>query len=170
MAKVISAPRISTMNREESLILQKGEDISVIKTRNEQTNTVTTSEKRTQFSLELKVKPQITADGAVIMDLDVKREFLGARADAETGARPVNTRSARTKILVRNGQTAVIGGIYTSDELEGKNGVPGLMHIPILGWLFKNRAIDRSKNELLIFLTPRILAQDEARAQTASAQ
>lgn len=170
LAKVISAPRISTMNREKSTILQKGENISIIRTKSEQTGAVTASEKRTPFSLELNVTPQITSDGAVIMDLDVKREFLGAVVDTETQARPVNTRSAKTKILVHNGQTAVIGGIYTSGELEATNGIPGLMHIPVLGWLFKNKATDRTKNELLIFLTPRILAQDEAKAQTASSQ
>lgn len=170
LAKVISSPRISTMNREKSTITQKSENISVIKTRSEVTGSVTSQEKRNPYSLELNVTPQITSDGSVIMDLDVRREFLGARADGETGARPINTRSAKTKILVHNGQTAVIGGIYTSDETENSNGVPGLMNIPVIGWLFKTKAIDRSKNELLIFLTPRILAQDEAKAQTASAQ
>jgi type IV pilus assembly protein PilQ len=171
LAKVISAPRISSMNREKSTIQQKGENVSVITTKSEQTGAVTKTEKRTPFSLELSVTPQITADGSVIMDLDVKREFLGAVVDAETGAAPVNTRSAKTKVLVHNGQTAVIGGIYTSDELASTNGVPGLMNIPILGWLFKNKSTKRSKNELLIFLTPRIIAQqDISSEQTASAQ
>jgi type IV pilus assembly protein PilQ len=170
LAKVISSPRISTMNREKSTILQKGENVSVIKTRSETTGAVTSSEKRTPFSLELNVTPQITSDGAVIMELDVKREFPGAIVDAETQARPINTRQAKTRILVHNGQTAVIGGIYTNDELETQNGIPGLMKIPVLGWLFKNKSTERSKNELLIFLTPRILAQEEAKAQTASAQ
>jgi type IV pilus assembly protein PilQ len=63
----------------------------------------------------------------------------------------------------------VIGGIYTSDELQAKDGIPGLMNIPILGWLFKTRTDTRTKNELLIFLTPRILAIDEAKTQTAAA-
>lgn len=166
LAKVISAPRISSMNREKSTIRQQGENVSVITTRSEQSGAVTKSEKRTPFSLELNVTPQITSDGSVIMDLEVKREFLGAVVDAETAARPVNTRYAKTKVLVHNGQTAVIGGIYTSDELEASTGIPGLMHIPILGWLFKSKTTSRTKNELLIFLTPRILAQqDEERLQ-----
>lgn len=163
LAKVISSPRISAMNREKSTIKQEGENVSVITTKSETTGAITKQEKRTPFSLELSVTPQITADGGVIMDLDVRREFLGAIQDAETQARPVNKRSAKTKVLVRNGQTAVIGGIYTSDELESATGVPGLMHIPVLGWLFKNKTYSRSKNELLIFLTPRILAQEQAR-------
>ncbi|NJL26081.1 MAG: hypothetical protein HC902_13555 [Calothrix sp. SM1_5_4] len=168
LAKVISAPRISSMNREKATIQQKGENISIITTTSEQTGAVNKSEKRTPFSLELNVTPQITADGGVIMDLDVKREFLGPIEDGELRSRSVNARAAKAKVLVRNGQTAVIGGIYTSDETESTNGVPGLKNIPILGWLFKNRAVSRSKNELLIFLTPRIVAQDEMRPQTAS--
>lgn len=158
LAKVISSPRISAMNREKSTIKQEGENVTVITTRSETTGATTATEKRTPFSLELSVTPQITADGGVIMDLDVKREFLGSEADPITKARPVNKRSAKTKVMVRNGQTTVIGGIYTSDEIESSDGVPGLKDIPILGWLFKSKSFQRSKNELLIFLTPRILA------------
>lgn len=160
LAKVISAPRISTMNREESVITQSGEAVAIVTTRNEQTNTTTKTPLRSPFSLNLKVKPQITTDGSVIMDLDVKREFLGPPEDAETQARAVNSRSAKTKVLVRNGQTAVIGGIYSSDETEAVNGIPVLKDIPVLGWLFKNKSVSRTKNELLIFMTPRILTAD----------
>jgi type IV pilus assembly protein PilQ len=160
LVKVISAPRISTLNREESNITQQGENVSIITTHNATDNTTTKTEKRTPFSLDLKVKPQITADGSVIMELDVQRQFLGPPVDQDTQARAVNSRRAKTKVLVRNGQTAVIGGIYTTDETEATNGVPGLMNIPVLGWLFKNKAVSRSKNELLIFMTPRILAAD----------
>lgn len=166
LAKVISAPRISAMNREKSTITQEGENVAIKSTAVAGTSGATAAliskeEKRTPFKLELSVTPQITADGGVIMDLDVKREFLGPEVDLDTKARAVNKRSAKTKVLVKNGQTAVIGGIYTSDELEFTNGVPGLRNIPIIGWLFKNRSYERRKNELLIFLTPRILAQDD---------
>jgi type IV pilus assembly protein PilQ len=161
LAKVISAPRISAMNREKSTITQEGETVAVISSRNEQTNTVTKQDKKTPYKLELQVTPQITADGGVIMDLKVRREFPGPIEDEETKSRGVNKRSAETKVLVRNGQTAVIGGIYTSDETEASSGVPGLKNLPIIGWLFKNKSFERTKNELLIFLTPRILAQQE---------
>jgi len=160
LAKVISSPRISAMNREKSTIKQESENVTVIQSRSEQSGIITKTEKRTPFSLELSVTPQITADGGVIMDLDVRREFLGPLLDQDTGARAVNKRSAKTKVLVRNGQTTVIGGIYTSDELEASAGIPGLKNIPILGWLFKSKSFGRTKNELLIFLTPRILSQD----------
>jgi type IV pilus assembly protein PilQ len=158
LAKVISSPRISAMNREKAMIKQEGENVTIVTTRSETTGATTATEKRTPFSLELGVTPQITADGGVIMDLDVKREFLGAEVDPTTKARPVNKRSAKTRVMVRNGQTTVIGGIYTSDELEATDGVPGLKDIPILGWLFKSKQFNRTKNELLIFLTPRILS------------
>ena len=168
LAKVISAPRISAMNREKSTITQEGESVSVITTRNETTNAVTKQEKRAPYKLELSVTPQITADGGVIMDLDVKREFPGPVEDEETKTRGINRRSARTKVLVKNGQTAVIGGIYTSDELEASSGVPGLKNLPLIGWLFKNKSYQRSKTELLIFLTPRILAQDDLTQNAAT--
>ena len=168
LAKVISSPRISAMNREKSTIKQESENVTIIGMVAEQTGIRTKMERRTPFSLELSVTPQITADGGVIMDLDVKREFLGPLIDVETGARAINRRSAKTKVMVRNGQTTVIGGIYTSDELESNNGIPGLKNIPVIGWLFKSRSFARTKNELLIFLTPRILAQD-METETASA-
>ncbi len=169
LAKVISAPRISTINREKSTIIQQGENVAILSNITPGSLVVQKTEKRTQFSLELSVTPQITADGGVIMDLEVKREFLGAVVDQETQSRPVNSRKATTKVLVRNGQTAVIGGIYTNEELEATNGVPGLMSIPILGWLFKNRTVTRAKNELLIFMTPRILSADSMTGHETSA-
>ncbi len=168
LAKVISAPRISTMNREKATIRQEGENVTVISSRNEQTSTVTKQSTRNPFKLELSVTPQITADGSVIMDMEVTREFLGAVVDNELQARPINKRFAKTKVLVRNGQTAVIGGIFTSDELDNNTGIPVLRNIPILGWLFKSRSFQRSKNELLVFMTPRILGVDQGTKTAAN--
>ena len=168
LAKVISAPRISAINREKSTIIQQGENVSVVTTRSEQTGSVTKTEKRTPFKLQLEVTPQITADGGVIMALDVQREFLGPILDQDTRSQAINTRRATTKVLVRNGQTAVIGGIYTSDETESNSGVPGLKNIPVLGWLFRGHSISRNKNELLIFLTPRILSSDHGATEQQS--
>ena len=168
LVKVISSPRISAMNREKSTIIQQSENVTVITTKSEQTGAVTKTEKRTPFKTQLEVTPQITADGGIIMELDVQREFLGPVIDQETKSQAVNTRKAHTKLLVRNGQTAVIGGIYQSDETELNHGVPGLMNIPIIGWLFKNRSVDRTKNELLIFMTPRILGGEGAATEQAA--
>lgn len=164
IAKVISSPRISTLNREKASISQSGEQITVSTTINNVSNEKTFQEKRTPITLDLTVTPQITADNSVIMDMEVKRQFAGAVEDQDTKARAINTRTAKTKVLVRNGQTAVIGGIYQSDEQTTENGVPVLKDIPIFGWLFKSKSKERTKNELLIFLTPRIMATSQASA------
>ena len=139
------------------MISQVGEQVTISNILNLQTNERTAMERRTPVELVLNVTPQITSDGSVIMDVEVKRQFTGPVLDQMTQAREIRTRSAKTKILVRNGQTAVIGGIYQSDESQIDMGVPLLKDIPVLGWLFKSRTTEKAKNELLIFLTPRIM-------------
>jgi type IV pilus assembly protein PilQ len=165
--KVISSPRILTLHNQPAEINQSTE-IPLISTNQVPNAGSTTSVSFKPVRLKLQVTPQITNDGAVIMDVDVNREFVGEVVDQNTQARPVNSRSAKTKVLVRNGQTAVIGGIYQSDAAEGTRKVPWLGDVPGVGWLFKSRSKDTSKNELLIFLTPRILAQLESGAMPAS--
>lgn len=161
LVKIISSPRIVTMNKEKSLISQKGEVITIQSTKDQSNNTISTAT-RSAVELKLEVTPQITAEGSVVLDVNVLRQFPGAETDATTKARPINSREAKTKVLVPNGQTAVIGGIYQSDETETENGVPVLKDIPVLGWLFKQKSQERAKNELLLFLTPRILnAKDQ---------
>lgn len=167
LVRILSSPRIVTMNKEQAQITQQGEQVTV-STTIDNMGTRTRSVQRDPLVLDLTVTPQITADGSVIMDVQVQRQFAGALVDQETLARAINSRSARTKILVRNGQTAVIGGIYQSDSTEAEEGVPYLRNIPVLGWLFKSRAVDRSKNELLIFLTPRILNNQEMSAGSSA--
>lgn len=169
LVKIISSPRIVTMNKEKSEISQKSQVISITSSRDTQGN-VTSTPKSTDVELKLVVTPQITAEGSVVLEVDLTRQFAGAVADSISLARPINTRQAKTKVLVPNGQTAVIGGIYQSDETETESGVPGLKDVPVLGWLFKSRVEDRTKNELLLFLTPRILnARDqEAATQTST--
>jgi type IV pilus assembly protein PilQ len=159
--KILSSPRVVTMNKEKANITQKGQVITVQRLKDPQGNE-TTNPVRTDFSLELVVVPQITAEGSVILDVDVKREFPGA-LDETGSARPINTRSAKTKVLVGDGQTAVIGGIFSSDASTTETGVPWLRHIPVLGWLFKSRTRADLRNELLIFLTPKLLnVKDQA--------
>jgi len=107
-------------------------------------------------SLKLTVTPQITAEGTVIMDVDVENnspDFVNRVGDVP----PIITERATTQILVQDGRTAVIGGIFKSNESRAEAGVPGLRKIPGLGWLFKNRAITKQSTELLVFITPRIL-------------
>jgi type IV pilus assembly protein PilQ len=155
-AKVLSSPRVVTMNRQAAKISQTTENLTLTNTITGTTITQTVT--RTPVKLELTVTPQITADGSVIMDITVQRDFLGAVVSQQTGAAPINSRQAATKILVRSGQTAVIGGIYVNDNTVADSGVPMLKDVPVLGWLFKTRNTQIDKNELLMFLTPRILA------------
>lgn len=160
MVKVLSSPRIVTLHNERAEINQT-QEIPLISTNN-QNGTTTRSVSFKPVRLRLSVTPQITNDAAVIMGVEVAREFVGAIVDKETQARPVNARSATTKVMVKNGQTAVIGGIYQSDMTQQETKVPVMGDIPVLGWLFKSRDSDKVKNELLIFLTPRILGQADS--------
>jgi type IV pilus assembly protein PilQ len=152
------------MNKEKAQISQKGETITIQTSVVGGTNpTTTTTAVRSPVELKLEVTPQITNEGSVVLDVQVLRQFVGAKVDEITQARPVNSREAKTKVLVPNGQTAVIGGIYQSDETENEAGTPVLKDIPVLGWLFKRKSQERVKNELLLFLTPRILnAKDQS--------
>ncbi len=162
LVKVLSSPRIMTLHNEQAEINQTTE-IPLL-----QENTTSTGTTRTvtfkPVKLKLSVTPQITNDAAVIMAVDVNRDFLGSIEEPKTGARSVNSRSAKTKVMVKNGQTAVIGGIYQSDSTQGETKVPWIGDIPLLGWLFKSKSWDNNKNELLIFLTPRIVGQADAQA------
>jgi type IV pilus assembly protein PilQ len=160
MAKVLSSPRIVTLHNEPAEINQTTEVPLIQSTVSNGVETKTASFK--PVKLKLSVTPQITNDGSVIMTVDVNRDFLSGVADATTGARPVNSRAAKTKVLVKNGQTAVIGGIYQSDQGVGETKVPWIGDIPIIGWLFKNQSRSEQRNELLIFITPRILGQTDS--------
>jgi type IV pilus assembly protein PilQ len=163
--KVLSSPRIVTLHNESAEINQSTEIPLVQETI---TNGVTS--RNVNFKpvrLKLNVTPQITNDASILMTVDVNREFLLGTVDARTQASPIATRAAKTKVMVRNAQTAVIGGIYQSDQSVGESRVPWVSEIPILGWLFKSRTNQDGKNELLIFLTPRILGQNDS---TSSSQ
>lgn len=154
--KIISAPRIMTMTNEKADINQTTE-VPV----RQVTQNGTATQETFQFkplTLKLEVTPQVTADGSVIMKVLVNRQFRGADvSSAGQGAFAVNSREANTRVLVKNGQTAVIGGIYQSDAVEGGTGVPWLREVPVLGNLFKTKSVDKRKSELLVFLTPRII-------------
>ena len=147
---VISTPRVSTQNNVEAEIAQ-GTQIPIQTVAN---NTVTVTFK--DAALVLRVTPQITAANTVIMKIALEN----AQADfgrSVNGIPPIDTQRANTSVLVGDGQTTVIGGIYFSSQ-EARQGRTPVMHkIPLLGWLFKNDLANNQNNELLIFITPRIL-------------
>jgi type IV pilus assembly protein PilQ len=107
--------------------------------------------------MDLNVTPEIANNGVVQLKVDIKREFLGAIR--EDGTASPHSRSAHTKVMVKSGQTAVIGGIYQNVGSQLETGVPFLKDIPIIGFLFRGRIFHKDKTELLLFLTPRVLSQ-----------
>jgi len=154
--RVVSSPRVVTVNNEAASISQ------VLNIPVRQITPGTAGQPATQtfiyqpIELALKVTPQITAESDVIMQINLKREFSG-NVPANGEPPNINKREAQTKVMVRNGQTAVIGGIYQSDNNVDERGIPFLRNLPVVGWLFKQRSRIDNKNELLLFLTPRIL-------------
>ncbi|MEK2687595.1 type IV pilus secretin PilQ [Bdellovibrio sp. GT3] len=150
--KTLSSPRILTMSNETAYISQTTE-VPVKQT----TITGNSQQDTYQFkplALRLDVTPQVTVDGSVMMKVKVARQTRGATEG--DGAFSTDAREADTRVLVKNGQTAVIGGIYTSDATDGETGVPWFREIPYLGNLFKMKAVNKEKRELLVFLTPRV--------------
>ncbi|MGZ3746345.1 MAG: type IV pilus secretin PilQ [Pseudobdellovibrionaceae bacterium] len=158
--KVLSSPRIVTLSNEKADISQTNElPVKTLTTQPNGPPIVTFQFK--PLTLKLEVTPQVTGEGTVIMKVMVNRQIKGAAVSTTDDTFSVNSREANTRVIVKNGQTAVIGGIYRSDVTEGVNGVPWLKDIPVLGNLFKGTSTDKQRSELLIFLTPRILAQAE---------
>ena len=150
--RILSTPRVSTLNNVEAEVTQ-GIQIPLQTISN---NTVTVTFK--DAALTLKVTPQITAAGTVIMKVSLENATPDfARAAGPAAIPPINTQRALTTLLVSDGQTSVIGGIYTSNQQNSTDRTPGLGQVPILNWLFKRERVDDQSTELLIFITPRII-------------
>lgn len=153
--KVISAPRITTLSNEQAGITQVTE--VPVKQVTQNGTSIQTTYTFKPLTLKLDVTPQVTSDGSVIMKVIVNRQFQGADISTDgSGQFSVNSREANTRVLVKNGQTAVIGGIYQSDATESETGVPWFKEIPLVKYLFRGTNDRKYKSELMIFLTPRI--------------
>jgi type IV pilus assembly protein PilQ len=152
LVNILSTPKVATLNNRRATI-QSGLQVPIQTVAN---NTVTV-----QFvnaTLRLEVTPQITADGTVVMDIHIqKREVQTAFLVPGATNAPIATKEAETQVLVRDGGTAVIGGIYEVSTDQAQNRVPGLANIPILGHLFRNNDRVDTNEELLIFITPRVV-------------
>ncbi len=151
--QTIAAPRVATLNGEEAEIAQ-GTEIPYTTTSEEGTKT-----EFKKAELSLKVKPEINPDGSIFMDIQARKDTPGKDA-VPTGvgtALPIDTNKAETRVLVQDGETTVIGGIFIEDKSESETGIPWLKNIPILGYLFKSKTVSEERSELLIFITPRIL-------------
>ena len=152
--KIISRPSVVTLNNVESTI----EAARIIRVR---TGAATVGEagsiREVRAGINLKVTPQVSADGFVLLNIYVKSSTLdfGAVVDLIPAE---NSREAKANVLVRDGETVVIGGILKDTSSNGTAGVPYLKEIPILGWLFKNMSWQKDFEELVVFITPRIIA------------
>jgi type IV pilus assembly protein PilQ len=152
IVKIVSTPRVTTQNLQKASI-RSGLQIPVQTVAN---NTVTVQ--YVDATLRLEVTPQITAEGTVNLEIDIKKQEPVLAAGVVGGQNvPIFTRDAETQLLVRDGGTTVIAGIYQINDQDNENRVPGLSQIPVLGNLFKSKGIFKRHDELLIFITPRIV-------------
>jgi type IV pilus assembly protein PilQ len=147
--KIVASPRVLTADQVEAVI-EQGTEIPY----QQATSSGATSVSFRKANLALKVKPQITPDGNIIMTLDVNKDQPGATTPAGV---QINTKHVKTEVLVENGGTVVIGGIYEQADRTDITKIPFFGDLPVVGFLFKNNTTTSSKTELLVFITPRIV-------------
>lgn len=150
--KIISSPRLITADRVEATI-EDGQEIPYTETAPNGATSVSFK----KATLSLKVTPQVTPDGNVIMDLKVNKD---SRGEDTTAGPAIDTKQIQTKVLVENGGTVVIGGIYTQTLQDTTDKIPLLGDIPVLGALFRHKSKLDQKREMLIFISPRIMANE----------
>lgn len=152
--RVVSRPRVITADQTKALI-EQGTELPY------QTTTATGAATMTAITfrkanLKLEVTPQITPDGSVVLEVDVNRDSVG---QLTTAGYAINTKHVKTQVRVQDGGTVVLGGIFEDSDKNDEAKVPTLGEVPLLGWLFRNRQQLRRRSELLVFLTPRVVAE-----------
>jgi type IV pilus assembly protein PilQ len=154
--EVVSAPRVITANGKEAII-EQGQEIPY----QEAASSGATTTQFKKAVLALKVTPQITPDNRILLDLTVNKDSVGKVVPSATGGAvpSIDTREITTQVLVNDGQTVVLGGILETERRETVNKVPYLGDIPGLGVLFRSKSKEDNKDELLIFVTPKILRE-----------
>jgi len=150
--KIISSPKVTTLDGVKATIKQ-GEEIAYQVVDDD--GKASTSFK--EAVLKLEVTPTVTPEGRISIDVKANNDY----ADWSRGLEepPIKTSSVESTVVVKDGDTIVIGGIYYTVESKSKEGVPWLSDIPVIGWLFKTKGIDNTKRELLIFITPKIMGE-----------
>ncbi|MFH1738266.1 MAG: type IV pilus secretin PilQ, partial [bacterium] len=151
--EIISAPKVVTLDNTQATIKQ---GLSYPYNKLDADGNTTTEFK--DIALELLVTPHVTPDNRISMKIDVKNNEVGAVINNELS---FTTKEATTELLVNDGDTVVIGGIRKTTRRDDNTGVPGFMDIPIIGWLFKAKTVEDQKEELLIFITPRIVQLEQ---------
>jgi type IV pilus assembly protein PilQ len=148
--KVVASPRVVTANQTKASIEQGTELPYQVNNGNGAASIAFR-----KANLKLEVTPQITPEGAVVLELDIAKDSVGQTTSAGFA---INTKHVKTQVLVDNGGTVVIGGILESADKQDEARVPGLASLPLLGRLFQSEQTTQRKTELLIFVTPRVLA------------
>jgi len=154
LGKIVASPRIVTSNQQQAYI-EAGEEIPYLET----SSSGATSIAFKKAVLRLEVTPQITPDDNVILELTVNQDSRGV---VTNGVPSINTREMHTKVLVQNGETVVLGGIYQQEKSDNVRRVPFFGNLPLVGWLFKSRTHSDKRSELLIFVTPKIIQEGVA--------
>ena len=154
--EIKSTPRVVTANQREAII-EQGVEIPY----QESASSGATTTQFKKAVLSLKVTPQITPDDRVILDLTVTKDSVGQLVPSATGGfvPSIDTRNIQTQVLVRDGQTVVLGGIMETERRDAVSKVPLLGDVPVVGNLFKSRSKTNNRDELLIFITPKILRE-----------
>jgi type IV pilus assembly protein PilQ len=153
---VLSRPKVVTMDNRKASIKQGQKYPYIVRNQEGQLST-----ELKDITLQLDVTPRIAFDGSVNMEISIKRDSLGAVKNS-LGDPSIDNREALTEVLVKNGETTVIGGIIEEEERSNIQKVPFLGDLPVLGYLFKGTEKSKNKTELLIFITPQILEQTAA--------
>ena len=147
--EIISTPRVVTSNQQTALI-EQGTEIPY----QEASSSGATSVSFKEAVLKLEVTPQITPDDHIVMDLEVNKDEVG---EVFLGVPSIDTRSVKTQVLVDNGETVVLGGIYEQSKIKGSSRVPFFGDLPYVGWAFRSTTNKDTKRELLVFVTPKII-------------
>jgi type IV pilus assembly protein PilQ len=163
VVKTISAPSVSTVDNKEATIGQ-GLAIPFSQVSQNGVNTVFIEAK-----LELKVTPHVTSDGSILLKIKVTNNAPNPQLTGANGQPSISKREAETEALVKDGETTVIGGIYTRQTANRTASIPFLGKIPVLGFFFRNKSNSDDHTELLIFITPRILNRAPATVAASGA-
>ncbi len=147
--KAIASPRVVTADKTPASV-EQGTEIPYLQA----SSSGATNVQFKKAVLGLTVTPQITPDDNVSLKVSVSHDTPGV---IFAGVPSIDTKRVETQVLVENGGTVVVGGVYTQDESDSNQGVPGLANVPVLGWMFKTNTVSKAKKELLVFITPKIL-------------
>jgi len=154
--KIISSPKVTTMDNVKATIKQ-GEEVPYITIDKDGNRSITFKE----AVLRLDVKPKITPDDTISMEIKATNDFADyTKAATLSGNPPINKSEVESKIVVQDGDTIVIGGILKTSDQTGTAGVPWLSKIPVLGWLFKTESVTKTRKQLMVFITPKIIKSD----------